>query len=106
MLEESLMQAKCPLCTFFTALPLGLLIQSIFGEIEKWNKEYKEIMYNSQHGCGRWAPQPHLTPPCSDFACGGLRGRRTNARTKYKGFFRKLGHIDGRTDGQTEVVPT
>ena len=44
MLEESLMQAKCPLCTFFTALPLGLLIQSIFGEIEKWNKEYKEIM--------------------------------------------------------------
>ena len=27
----------------------------------------------SQHGCGRWAPQPHLTPPCSDFACGGLR---------------------------------
>ena len=44
MLEESLMQVKCPLCTFFTALPLGLLIQSIFGEIEKWNKEYKEIM--------------------------------------------------------------
>ena len=27
----------------------------------------------SQHGCGRWAPQPHLTPPCSDFACSGLK---------------------------------
>ena len=27
----------------------------------------------SQHGCGKWAPQPHLTPPCSDFAYGGLK---------------------------------
>ena len=68
----------------------------------------------SQHGCGRWAPQPNLTPPCSDFACGGLRdseqGGRTNARTKYKGFFRKLGqthtHTDTRTEVHIEVVPT
>ena len=39
----------------------------------------------SQHGCGRWAPQPNLTPPCSDFACGGLKdnwnvNRKTTAR--------------------------
>ena len=27
----------------------------------------------SRHGCGRWAPQPHLTPPCSDFTCRGLK---------------------------------
>ena len=30
----------------------------------------------SQHGCGRWAPKPHLTPPCSDFACSGLMDSR------------------------------
>jgi hypothetical protein len=26
----------------------------------------------SQHGCVRWALREHLTPPCSDFPCGGL----------------------------------
>ena len=26
----------------------------------------------SQHGCVRWALREHLSPPCSDFACGGL----------------------------------
>jgi hypothetical protein len=26
----------------------------------------------SQHGCVRWALREHLTPLCSDFACGGL----------------------------------
>ena len=26
----------------------------------------------SQHGCVRWALREHLTPPCSEFACGGL----------------------------------
>ena len=26
----------------------------------------------SQHGCVKWALREHLTPPCSDFACGGL----------------------------------
>ena len=27
----------------------------------------------SQHGCVRWALCEHLTSPCHDFACGGLR---------------------------------
>ena len=27
----------------------------------------------SQQGCGRWAPYRHLTPLCSDLACGILR---------------------------------
>ena len=27
----------------------------------------------SRLGCGRWAPQPHLTPPCTDFTCRGLK---------------------------------
>ena len=27
----------------------------------------------SQHGCVRWALREHLTPPCYDFACGGLQ---------------------------------
>ena len=26
----------------------------------------------SQHGCVRWALRKHITPPCCDFACGGL----------------------------------
>ena len=30
---------------------------------------------NIQHGCSRWAPQPHLTP-CSDFAWGMLKDMR------------------------------
>ena len=34
---------------------------------------YKIDNEKSQHGCGGWAPQPHLTPPCSDFACSGLK---------------------------------
>ena len=37
-----------------------------------FNENKIEKIKKSQHGCGRWAPQPHLTPPCSDFACGGL----------------------------------
>ena len=37
------------------------------GHAKSWMSRKK-----SQHGCGRWAPQPHLTPPCSDFAYGGL----------------------------------
>ena len=27
----------------------------------------------SQHGCVRWALCEHLTSPCHDLACGGLR---------------------------------
>ena len=26
----------------------------------------------SQEGCGRWAPQLKLTPPCSSLVCDGL----------------------------------
>jgi hypothetical protein len=26
----------------------------------------------SQHGCVWWALREHLSPPCYDFACGGL----------------------------------
>ena len=27
----------------------------------------------SQHGCIRWALHEHITPPCGDLACGGLK---------------------------------
>ena len=37
-----------------------------------WEASVISLKKKSQHGCGRWAPQLHLTPPCSDFACGGL----------------------------------
>ena len=30
------------------------------------------IIKKSQHGCIRWVLREHLSPPCSDFACGGL----------------------------------
>ena len=41
----------------------------------------------SQHGCVRWALREHLTPPCYDFACGGLGDchLKTNfEKAKYK----------------------
>ena len=31
------------------------------------------VYKKSQHSCVRWALREHLTPPCSDFACVGLR---------------------------------
>ena len=36
----------------------------------------KPARKKSQHGCVRWALCEHLTSPCHDFACGGLRGGR------------------------------
>ena len=52
-------------------------------KLEKYHpvlKKRRKILGNSfviidnksQHGCVRWALREHLTPPCSDFACGGL----------------------------------
>ena len=40
----------------------------------------------SQHGCIRWALCEHLTPPCSDFACGGLEDHHhKNKKIEFKG---------------------
>ena len=36
------------------------------------NEKYLKIKEKSQHGCVRWALREHLSPPCYDFACGGL----------------------------------
>ena len=33
---------------------------------------HPEFYEKSQHGCVRWALREHITPPCSDFACGRL----------------------------------
>ena len=35
----------------------------------------RHLSKKSQHGCVRWALREHLTPPCSDLACGGLEDR-------------------------------
>ena len=42
-------------------------IPSNRSQLKKIEEEEK-----SQHGCVRWALREHLTPPCSDFASGGL----------------------------------
>ena len=80
---------------------------------------WEGVTKKSQHGCGRWAPQPHLTPPCSDFACGGLRdidqrggtnectnrGGRTNARTNPRtGGGGEQRHEQGRTNKRTNKI--
>ena len=47
-------------------------------EIEELTKSLDDkakIIEKSQHGCVRWALREHLTPPCCDFACGGLQDR-------------------------------
>ena len=51
-------------------------------DLQNWHFESEEInktvkmeairAKKSQHGCVRWALREHLTPPCYDFACGGL----------------------------------
>ena len=38
----------------------------------------QDIYKKSQHGCVRWALREHLTPPCCDFACGGLEDCHQN----------------------------
>ena len=46
------------------------------GENERERK--KEERKKSQDGCVRWALREHLTPPCCDFACGGLEDCHKN----------------------------
>ena len=43
-----------------------------WGVIEVQRFTARDNTKTSQHGCVRWALREHLTPPCCDFACGGL----------------------------------
>ena len=39
------------------------IIRNIDKRVQKQkNRNNKKIKKKSQHGCGKWAPKPHLTP--------------------------------------------
>ena len=49
-----------------------VLIMSCNGPHQSFEEESINAKQKSQHGSVRWALREHLTPPCSDLACGGL----------------------------------
>ena len=57
----------------------------------------------SQHSCNMWAHQPNLTPPCSDFACVGLRRKKEEIHNLKNWGIGSSGQWDNKSIGEQET---